>query len=695
MKQYFSLPQFSIKNLIALMVGISMTGIGVLYLVASSGNEKIISSQQEGSNALITESSVKQLYQYMTENIVRIHTLSQADSVDSLEKLGTRSALNEQLDSNVQIISEAASENAEIGALLDKIRDYSSEFITREKKLIEAARGVIDARNGKEAAAEEAYALGRKGQQISTKIMGVTAFEGGKSKRKLKRLLKKSKTLTWESTLGELPIYNTVLEELSRKSSSKSSGMQMSHFFSDLLLVLAEVQSATTHDELTNLRENKVNQLLNSSTKLLSLMEGEFAGHKKINPIVVELQTLFTRFSELLSGSEGSVIQLRARMLDSIHEEQIIAKQVEDLTSNMRSALNDLSLINQEIAQTTSHSANTAIQQSQFWINLVILVSMVTVTGLGFLIFQWISRPLARVVSAMRIINSGKADLTQRLPNANIHEIKVLSESFNGFVETLKETMSSVQSNASELGDLTQQLTSENHSLAQRTEQQSVSLQSTSELLDEVSEKVVLTQSAAGNALESSLKADEYAKQGKQRLDETVIAMGDIEESSKKILEMNTLIDSIAFEINLLALNAAVEAARAGEKGTGFAVVASEVRNLAGRSAASANEIKGLIDETVGRIRKSSEHLSRTDESIQHILLAVGDIDDKVEHIKDVTEQQRQGIHNINHAMEEVSSATQKNVTLVELTAEASANIDSGTASIREKVSSFKTSTAA
>jgi hypothetical protein len=403
MKQYFSLPQFSIKNLIALMVGISMTGIGVLYLVASSGNEKIISSQQEGSNALITESSVKQLYQYMTENIVRIHTLSQADSVDSLEKLGTRSALNEQLDSNVQIISEAASENAEIGALLDKIRDYSSEFITREKKLIEAARGVIDARNGKEAAAEEAYALGRKGQQISTKIMGVTAFEGGKSKRKLKRLLKKSKTLTWESTLGELPIYNTVLEELSRKSSSKSSGMQMSHFFSDLLLVLAEVQSATTHDELTNLKENKVNQLLNSSTKLLSLMEGEFAGHKKINPIVVELQTLFTRFSELLSGSEGSVIQLRARMLDSIHEEQIIAKQVEDLTSNMRSALNDLSLINQEIAQTTSHSANTAIQQSQFWINLVILVSMVTVTGLGFLIFQWISRPLARVVSAMGV----------------------------------------------------------------------------------------------------------------------------------------------------------------------------------------------------------------------------------------------------------------------------------------------------
>ena len=695
MSRYFSLPKFSIKNLIALMVGISMTGIGVLYLVASSGNEKIISSQHEGSNALITESSVKQLYQYMTGNIVRIHTLSQADSVDLLKKLGTRNALNEQLDSNVQIISEAASENAEIATQLDKVRGYSSEFIAKENKLLEAARGVIDARDGKEAAAEEAYALGRKGQQLATKILGVTAFEGGKSKRKLKRLLKKSKALTWESTLGELPIYNTVLEELSRKPANKSSGMQMSHALSDLLLVLAEVQSAATHDELTNLKENKVNQLLNSSTKLLSSMEGEFVGHKKIKPIVVELQTLFTRFSELLSGSEGSVIQLRARMLDSIHEKQIIAQQVDDLTSNMRRALNDLSLANQEITQTTSQSANTAIQQSQFWINLVIVTFMVTVTGLGFLIFQWISKPLARVVSAMRIINSGQADLTQRLPNANIHEIKVLSESFNGFVETLKATMSSVQINASELGDLTQQLTSENHSLAQRTEQQSVSLQSTSELLDDVSENVVLTQSAAGNALESSLKADKYAKQGKQRLDETVVAMRDIEESSNKILEVNTLIDSIAFEINLLALNAAVEAARAGEQGSGFAVVASEVRNLAGRSAASANEIKGLIDETVGRIRKGSEHLSRTDESIQHILSAVGDIDDKVEHIKDVTEQQRQGIHNINHAMEEVNSATQKNVVLVELTAEASANIDNGTASIREKVSSFKTSAAA
>ena len=654
MNRYFSLPQFSIKNLIALMVGISMTGIGVLYLVASSGNEKIISSQHEGSNALITESSVKQLYQYMTENIVRIHSLSQADSVDSLEKLGTRNALNQQLDSNVQIISEAASENAEIVIQLDKISGFSSEFVAREKKLLEAVRGVIDARNGKEAAAEEAYALGRKGQQLATKIQGITAFESGKSKRKLKRLLKKSKALTWESTLGELPIYNTVLEEFSKKSTNKSNGMQMSHVFSDLLLVLAEVQSATTHDELINLKENKANQLLTSSTKLLSSMEGEFAGHKKINPIVVELQTLFTRFSELLSGSEGSVIQLRAKMLDSIHEEQIIAKQVEDLTSNMRSALNDLSLINQEIAQTTSHSANTAIQQSQFWINLVILVSMVTITGLGFLIFQWISKPLVRVVSAMKVINSGKADLTQRLPNASIHEIKDLSESFNGFVETLKETMSSVQRNASELGDLTHQLTSENDSLAQRTEEQSVSLQSTSELLNEVSENVVLTQSAAGNALESSSKADKYAKQGKQRLDETVVAMRDIEESSNKILEVNTLIDSVAFEINLLALNAAVEAARAGEQGSGFAVVASEVRNLAGRSAASANEIKDLIDETVGRIRKGSEHLSRTDESIQHILSAVGDIDNKVERIKDVTEQQRRGIHDINHSIEEV-----------------------------------------
>ncbi len=695
MSRYFSLPQFSIKNLIALMVGISITGIGVLYLVASSGNEKIISSQLAGSNALITESSVKQLYQYMTENIVHIHTLSQADSVDLLEELGTRNALNERLDSNVQIISEAASENTEIVTQLDKIRGYSSEFIAKENKLLEAARGVIDARDGKEAAAEEAYALGRKGQQLATKILGVTAFESGKSKRKLKRLLKKSKALTWESSLGELPIYNTVLEELSRKSANKSSGMQMSQGFSDLLLVLAEVQSATTRDELTNLKGNKVNQLLNSSTKLLSSMEGEFAGHKKINPIVVELQTLFTRFSELLSGSEGSVIQLRARMLDSIHEKQVIAQQVDDLTSNMRRALNDLSLVNQEITQTTSQSANTAIQQSQFWINLVILISMVTVTGLGFLIFQWISNPLARVVSAMRTINSGQADLTQRLPNANIHEIKVLSESFNGFVKTLKATMSSVQINASELGDLTKQLTSENHSLAQRTEQQSVSLQSTSELLDEVSVNVALTQSAAGNALESSLQADKYAQEGKQRLDETVVAMRDIEESSNKILEVNTLIDSIAFEINLLALNAAVEAARAGEQGSGFAVVASEVRNLAGRSAASANEIKGLIDETVGRIRKGSEHLSRTDESIQHILSAVGDIDDKVEHIKDVTEQQRQGIHNINHAMEEVNSVTRKNVVLVELTAEASANIDNGTASIREKVSSFKTSAAA
>jgi methyl-accepting chemotaxis protein len=695
MNRYFSTPLFSIKNLIAVLVGISMLGTAALYFVASSGNEWVIESQRKGSDSLMMESSVKQLYRYMTESLVRINILSVADSLEVIKELGNRDALDEMLVDNIQAIRKSAGDNADIISKLDVIHRYADEFIVQEKRLSDAAVAVITARKLEAEAVEKAHVLGRKGQQLSGKILGINTFENGKAKRKLKRLLKNSQDQVIGFSFGDTALYKDLVSGFSGKSASISSSMQLSAAFSDLLLLLGEVIEASTHDELINLKGNKVNQLLQRLNKLLASMTEEFSEHEKIGFLIDELKMVFIKFSAHLSGTKGSVMQLRREMLNSAQEEQLISTEVRHITDKMRGVLDRLSLINQEVSQQTSEAASTAIQRSQLWINLVILAFMVVVTALGILIFYWISRPLAMVTSAMKAINSGEADLTNRLPIPRINELKVLSSSFNGFLSTLQNTMSTVQVNASDLDNLTHQLTSENQSLAQRTEQQSASLLSTSELLGQVSEQVIEAQHAAENALMSSSQADEHVKKGKQRLSQTVMAMQNIEESSSKILGVNTLIDSIAFEINLLALNAAVEAARAGEQGTGFAVVANQVRILAGRSADAANEIKELINETVERIQKGGETLDQTGESLQCVLDAVKDIDRKVVCIQDVTEKQRQGVNQINDAMLEVNSATQKNVELVEITAEASANIDSGTTTIREMVSSFKTSSVA
>jgi methyl-accepting chemotaxis protein len=183
-----------------------------------------------------------------------------------------------------------------------------------------------------------------------------------------------------------------------------------------------------------------------------------------------------------------------------------------------------------------------------------------------------------------------------------------------------------------------------------------------------------------------------YAQKGGEVVGEAVSAMGEINESSRMISDIIGVIDDIAFQTNLLALNASVEAARAGEQGRGFAVVASEVRNLAGRSATAAKEIKELIEDSVQRVGKGAELVNQSGKTLDHIVAEVKKVADVVSEISEASQEQSDGIGSVSTAIGQLDEATQQNAALVEEASAASQSASEQARSLIKMIEFFATS---
>src|SRR4029077_6425320 len=211
-----------------------------------------------------------------------------------------------------------------------------------------------------------------------------------------------------------------------------------------------------------------------------------------------------------------------------------------------------------------------------------------------------------------------------------------------------------------------------NLNLSQRTEQQASSLEETASSMEEMTSTVKQTADNAGQANQLAMAARQQAEKGGAVVSLAVSAMGGINAASKKIADIISVIDGIAFQTNLLALNAAVEAARAGEQGRGFAVVATEVRNLAGRSATAAKEIKGLIQDTVSKVDEGSKLVTQSGATLEQIVTAVKKVTDIVTEIAPASNAQSSGIEQVNKAVMQLDELTQQNAALVEQASAAS-----------------------
>ncbi|WP_305803902.1 methyl-accepting chemotaxis protein [Stenotrophomonas sp. YIM B06876] len=257
------------------------------------------------------------------------------------------------------------------------------------------------------------------------------------------------------------------------------------------------------------------------------------------------------------------------------------------------------------------------------------------------------------------------------------------AEQLTGIVGRIKQSSVSINASASEIA-------SGNNDLSQRTEQQAANLEETAASMEELTSTVRQNAESARQANQLAIGAASVASQGGEVVSQVVSTMTQIEQSSKKIAEIISVIDGIAFQTNILALNAAVEAARAGEQGRGFAVVASEVRTLAQRSAGAAKEIKGLIDDSVEKVSDGSALVKKAGSTMGEIVASVQRVTDIMAEISAASLEQSSGIEQVNQTITQMDETTQQNAALVEEATAAARSMEEQAEHLAQVVSVFR-----
>jgi methyl-accepting chemotaxis protein len=369
------------------------------------------------------------------------------------------------------------------------------------------------------------------------------------------------------------------------------------------------------------------------------------------------------------------------------------------------------------------------------WVVMIITVIGLLVSLLfGFMVRRSITAPVNDLVDMSKDIAQGEGDLTKRIAIAGKDELGDLSSWFNMFLQRLNNMVVEVKKHASNINVSSQEMALGNQDLSSRTHQQSSSLEETATAMEEINSIVQNNAEDAKNANEITQKAQQSVVDSRTELLDTVnksidtnqemlqnlqstnssvvTAMEEIMESSKKIEGITTLMNDIAFQTNLLALNASVEAARAGEHGKGFAVVASEVRKLAHRSAKASTEIGVLVqtslehitsgrnlvkdgeqgmDEMRTKIETMLNNLkSESDSNLNGILTSVKEVSEVMENIKVASEEQAEGVDQINRAIADMDRITQENSALVEQNTTASQHMAEEAVNLQELLNTFK-----
>ncbi|TXI27321.1 MAG: HAMP domain-containing protein [Nitrosomonas oligotropha] len=321
---------------------------------------------------------------------------------------------------------------------------------------------------------------------------------------------------------------------------------------------------------------------------------------------------------------------------------------------------------------------------------VVIALGIVLAVIIGFLLIRAIIGPLNEAVAVANAVAAG--DLTSRIDVNSTNETGRLLQALKTMNDNLADLVGKVRMGTDQISTASGEIASGNSDLSQRTEEQASSLEETASSMEELTSTVRQNADNARQANQLAAGASEVAVKGGAVVGQVVQTMSSINESSKKIVDIISVIDGIAFQTNILALNAAVEAARAGEQGRGFAVVATEVRTLAQRSAAAAKEIKELISDSVAKVEDGSRLVDEAGATMDEIVSAVKRVTDIMAEISAASQEQSSGIEQVNQAVTQMDEVTQQNAALVEEAAAAAESMQDQAHSLTQAVSTFKLS---
>ena len=339
-----------------------------------------------------------------------------------------------------------------------------------------------------------------------------------------------------------------------------------------------------------------------------------------------------------------------------------------------------------EFTQMQENFAKERVADGLFSQVMVAIMIALFIGGTAVLVRQ-IRQPLRDAITVAETIASG--DLTGTVDTSRGDEFGEMMRALAHMKDQLVHLVSDVRRGTDSMSMASEEIASGNQDLANRTEQAASNLEKTASSMEELTATVKQSADSARQANQLASSAAQVAQRGGQVVSQVVTTMDDINTSSRKISDIISVIDGIAFQTNILALNAAVEAARAGEQGRGFAVVASEVRSLAGRSAEAAKEIKSLINDSVEKVEGGSRLVADAGHTMSEIVTAVQRVTDIMGEISSAASEQFDGITEVNGAVGQLDQMTQQNAALVEQSAASASNLKDQAGRLAQVVAKF------
>jgi methyl-accepting chemotaxis protein len=350
--------------------------------------------------------------------------------------------------------------------------------------------------------------------------------------------------------------------------------------------------------------------------------------------------------------------------------ERILIKQVNPTYKKAQPAYDELQAFLARRGRANAELAHAETARLALWMAVAVVAGALAGAAAAVYLVRAIGRPLEEAVGIARRVAQG--DLSVDIHAASSNEFGQLLAALGDMNKGLARIVGEVRTGTDAIADASTRISAGNKDLSSRTEQQAGTLEETAASVEELSATVRQNAENAQQANTLAASASQVAIKGGTVVADVVQTMGAINASARKIVDIITVIDGIAFQTNILALNAAVEAARAGEQGRGFAVVAGEVRNLAQRSAAAAREIKALITDSVEKVDSGSQLVDQAGATMREVVDGIQRVADIMSEITAAGQEQRIGIEQIHHAITQMDEVTQQNAAMVEEAAGAS-----------------------